>query len=86
MGEVDDLESVLVTDCFGGFNPETVSELCQATDLTFHATKQMTCAIGHSMAASVATERPPWLTLTRTEISPFSWTPRFDLRACFQMQ
>lgn len=40
-----------------GLSPEAVTELCTATDLVLHATKQVAFSIGRSMATMVATER-----------------------------
>ncbi len=48
----------------GGLTPEAVKELRKATDLALRATKHTACAVGHSMAGSVAAERHLWLNLT----------------------
>ncbi len=46
------------------FSPEAVKELRRATDLALRATKHTACAVGRSMAGSVAAERHLWLNLT----------------------
>ncbi len=47
-----------------GLTPEAVKELRRATDLALRATKHTACAVGCSMAASVAAECHLWLNLT----------------------
>ncbi len=47
-----------------GLTPEAVKELRRATDLAMRATKHTACAMGRSMAGSVAAERHLWLNLT----------------------
>lgn len=54
--------------------PDAIKELRRATDLSLHATKEIACAIGRSMAAMVAmggslsierpVETPIWLNLS----------------------
>lgn len=50
--------------CGGNVNEEVFAELCQATDLSLHMTKQTAPAISRSMGAMVATERHLWLNLS----------------------
>lgn len=50
--------------CGGHVNEEVSAELCQATDLFLHTTKQTAPAIGRSMGAVVAMERHLWLNLS----------------------
>ncbi len=47
-----------------GLTPEAVKELRRATDLALRAIKHTACAVGRSMAGSVAAERHLWLNLT----------------------
>ncbi len=47
-----------------GISPNTVCELCRATDLSLKAAKKTAKSIGRSMAALVATERHLWLNLS----------------------
>ncbi len=47
-----------------GLTPKAVKELRRATDLALRATKHTACAVGRSMAGSVATERHLWLNIT----------------------
>lgn len=58
-----------------GLEPEAVQELCRATDLTLRAAKQMPHAIGHSMAAIVATEWHLWFNLTGIEEKDKAFLP-----------
>lgn len=45
------------------FAPETVAELRRTPNLALRATKQNAAAIGRSLVAMVATERPLWMNL-----------------------
>ncbi len=47
------------------YQAEEIVELHRATDLSLRATKETARAIGHSMAALVATQRHLWLTLSQ---------------------